>query len=83
MTTVVLSHAQTFNQTEILVSAAMKCRGKEPHDRATANRIVRKTRKVRLESYHCDVCHHWHVGVPRSGKRTIKRSRMREFGGEQ
>lgn len=81
--TAVHSLAQTFNQPEILVSTAYHCHGKQKHDRKTANLIVRKTRKIQAQSYHCDVCGHWHVGVPQSGRRTIKRNKMREFGGEQ
>lgn len=75
-----LRHASTFNQSEILVSTAYHCHGKQKHDRATANRIRRETKKVALDAYHCDVCDHWHVGVPRSGRKSIKRNRMREFG---
>lgn len=77
-----MTHAQSFNQSEIPMRVPIHCAGKEPFDRATANRVCRETRSVRLSSYRCDHCGHWHIGLPQSGRRAIKRKRMRDFGGE-
>lgn len=53
------------------------CLGKEKFDRATANLVARKTRKVALVAYRCRCCGHWHVGhdqkkrkarAPRNGR---------------
>lgn len=76
--------ARTFNQSEIIPSPGdiTQCVGKEKLSRAAANRICRESHKVRLGSFRCQVCDYWHVGVPRSGRRAIKRNRMREIGGE-
>ena len=78
-----LFHARSFNQSEIPMRVPSHCLGKQAFDRATANRVVRETRKEALQSYFCDACDHWHVGKPRSGRRAVKTNRMREFGGDQ
>lgn len=40
------------------VREAATCLGKSRHNRATANRIVRETTKVKLQSYKCRFCGH-------------------------
>lgn len=40
------------------------CRGKEQLTRDVASLMVRKARKrVKLSSYRCEICGHWHVGT--------------------
>lgn len=48
-------------------SASATCDGKEQYDRATANMIARKTRKVKLKTYLCPFCRYWHIGKNEKG----------------
>lgn len=60
----------TFGATEQFSS----CAGKEKFDRATANQVVRETKKVALTAYRCRCCEYWHVGrdIPRKHKRKVR-----------
>lgn len=43
-------------------TATATCNGKEQYNRATANLVVRKTKKIKLNAYLCPFCKHWHIG---------------------